>query len=141
MVWNRNPPTIPFFFLFAVSFLSWGTWFSSTVSWTSQHYSTANFREGFFLVFFPSYKLQNRFSGLKFNEYKRIFHEKFICHANKQLPNCTNSYSTNRLSISLKLNISKIKLMSYIIWSKYKIYKKFWPFEQKIYGNSFILIK
>ena len=45
------------------------------------------------------------------------------------------------LSISLKLNISKIKLMSYIIWSKYKIYKKFWPFEQKIYGNSFILIK
>lgn len=71
--------------------------------------------EKVFLVFFPSYKLQNRFSGFKFNEYKRIFHEKFICHANKQLPNCTNSYSTNRLSISLKLNISKIKLMSYII--------------------------
>lgn len=34
-------------------------------------------------------------------------------------------------SISLKLNISKIN-SSYIIWSKYKIYKKFWSSEQKI---------
>lgn len=45
------------------------------------------------------------------------------------------------LFILLKLNTSKIKLMSYIICSKYKIYKKFWPLEQKIKGNSFILIK